>query len=234
MTKVPELSVLLHAGVHFGHQSSKRYPQMGSFIHSTRNLVDIINLEETSKKMQVALNFITETVARGGTVLFVSSKRQAKAVIEKHAVACGMPFVTARWLGGTFTNFASISRLVKTLRELEQKFAGGEMDKYTKKEQLDFEREMTRLHELVGGLKEMRKLPEAIFIVDIKKDKTATAEANKKNIPIVALVDSNVNPSVVQYAIPANDDAVKSIELITSLAAEAVMEGKNKVEVAKK
>ena len=234
MTKVPELSELLQAGVHFGHQSSKRYPSMGAFIHSTRNLVDIINLEETSKRLQIALNFITETVARGGTVLFVSSKRQAKAVVEKHAVACGMPFVTARWLGGTFTNFASIAGLVKTLKGLEEKFKSGEMEKYTKKEQLDFERERQRLHELVGGLKEMRKLPEAVFIVDIKKDKTAVAEANKKKISIVALVDSNVNPAVVDYPIPGNDDAVKSIELITGLVAQAVMDGKNKAEVGKK
>lgn len=234
MPKVPELSELLKAGVHFGHQSSKRYPSMGAYIYTTRNLVDIINLEETSQKLQAALNFIAETVSRGGTILFVSSKKQAKNVIEKYAVECNMPFVTSRWLGGTFTNFASISRLVRTLKDLEQKFAAGEMEKYTKKEQLEFEREMARLHELVGGLKEMKKLPEAVFVIDIKKDKTAVSEASKKKVPIVALVDSNVNPTAIDYPIPGNDDAVKSIDLITGLIAEAVKEGKAKAEAGKK
>ncbi|MFA6305048.1 MAG: 30S ribosomal protein S2 [Patescibacteria group bacterium] len=234
MPQLPELSVLMKAGVHFGHQSSRRYPKMGAYIHTTRNMVDVINLEETVKALRGALSFITKIVASGGTVLFVSSKRQAKSIMEEQAIACGMPFVTSRWLGGTFTNFTSISGLVKTLKGLEEKFKSGEMEKYTKKEQLDYEREMIKLTELVGGLKEMRKLPEAVFIIDIKKDKTAIAEANKKKIPIIALVDTNTNPSVIEYPIPSNDDAVKAIELMTTLIAQAVLEGKSQLLEGKK
>ncbi|MCX6785861.1 MAG: 30S ribosomal protein S2 [Candidatus Komeilibacteria bacterium] len=229
MPNIPELVEMVKSGVHFGHQSSKRYPKAEDYVHSTRNKIDIINLEKTVQGLEKALAFIKQTVAAGGAVIFISSKRQAKAIIEKYAIACGMPYITSRWLGGTFTNFYSINQLVKTLKDLEAKFASGEMNKYTKKEQLEFQREMERLNELVGGLKPLSKLPEAVFIVDIKKEKTAVAEALKKKIPIVALVDTNVNPSVIQYPIPANDDATKSIEMMTRLVAEAVEEGKAEV-----
>lgn len=226
MPKIPELIEMVKSGVHFGHQSSKRYPKAEDYVHATRNKIDIINLEKTVQGLEKALAFIKQTVSLGGAVIFISSKRQAKAIIEKYATICGMPYITSRWLGGTFTNFYSINQLVKTLKDLESKFASGEMNKYTKKEQLEFQREMERLDELVGGLKPLSKLPEAVFIVDIKKEKTAVAEALKKKIPIVALVDTNVNPTVIQYPIPANDDATKSIEMITRLVSEAVEEGK--------
>lgn len=226
MPQIPELIEMIKAGVHFGHQSSKRYPKMEDYIHTTRNKIDIINLEKTAKALERALAFIKQTVAQGGTVLFISSKRQAKAIIEKYAAFTSMPYITSRWLGGTFTNFYSISQLVKKLKDLESKSEKGELEKYTKKEQLEFQREIVRLAELVGGLKPLTKLPEAVFIVDIKKEKTAVAEAIKKKIPIVALVDTNVNPELIQYPIPANDDATKSIELFTKLVAEAINEGK--------
>lgn len=229
MPQIPELIEMLKSGVHFGHQSSKRYPKMEPFVHTTRHQIDVIDLEQTAQKLKEALDFIKETASGGGVVLFVSSKSQAKPLVEKYALDCGMPYITSRWLGGTFTNFGSINKLTRKLKELEAKEKSGELEKYTKKEQLDFKREITRLTELVGGIKEMNKLPEAIFVVDVKKEKTAVNEANKKKIAIVALVDTNVNPEKIQYPIPGNDDATKSIDMITGLVAKAVNEGKSNV-----
>src|SRR3989338_3158294 len=226
MPPIPELIELLKAWVHFGHRSSKRYPKMKEFIHTTRHEIDIIDLEKTASALASALDFVKETALSGGVVLFISSKRQAKAIIEKAAAACGMPYVTARWLGGTFTNFSSIAALTRKLKDLEAQAASGELLKYTKKEQLDFQREAEKLSELVGGIKDMSKMPAAVFVIDIKKEKTALAEAIKKNVPIVALIDTNADPSKIQYPIPGNDDAAKSIELITNLVAQAVNEGK--------
>ena len=231
MTNIPELVDMLKCGVHFGHQSSKRHPKMTPYIFTIRNQIHIIDLEKTAKKLKEAMDFVSKTVATGGTVLFISSKRQAKSLIDQYAKDCGMPYINSRWLGGTFTNFGNIIKLTKKLKELEQKQLSGELEKYTKKEQLDFTREITRLSDLVGGIKEMTKAPEAVFVVDIKKDKTAVREANKKNIPVIAMVDTNTNPSVIDYPIPANDDAVKSIEIIINSIAEAVKEGKEKVAI---
>ena len=228
MLNTPELSDMLKCGVHFGHQSSKRHPKMSPYIFTIRNQIHIIDLEQTAKKLKEAMDFIAKTVATGGTVLFISSKRQAQALIEKYAKECGMPYINSRWLGGTFTNFVNIIRLTKKLKELEQKQAGGELEKYTKKEQLDFNREISRLSELVGGIKGMNRIPEAVFVVDIKKDKTAVREANKKNIPVIAMVDTNTNPSKISYPIPANDDAAKSIDMIIGCMAEAVKEGQER------
>ena len=224
--KMPELIEMLKAGVHFGHQSSKQYPKMGGYIHTTRNRISIIDLEQTAVKLKEALDFVSEIVSQGGTVLFVSSKKQAREIIKQAGQSCQMPYINSRWLGGTFTNFGNITKLTKKLKELESKEKSGELEKYTKKEQLDFTNEITRLSELVGGIRDMSKMPEAMFVVDIKKDKSAVAEAVKKQFPIIALVDTNVNPSLIKYPVPANDDAVKSIELITNLIAEAVNEGR--------
>jgi len=230
MSKIPELVELLKAGVHFGHQSSKRYPKMGQYIHTTRNRISIIDLEQTGKKLQAALDFVSKIASHGGTILFISSKKQAKEIIKNAAINCGMPYVNSRWLGGTFTNFGNVIKLTKKLKSLEEKERSGELEKYTKKEQLDFQKDITRLNDLVGGIKDLTKLPEAVFVVDIKKEKSAVAEANKKNVPIVAMVDTNVNPEKVQYPIPANDDAVKSIEIICQTMSEAIVEGRVKVE----
>ena len=233
MLNIPELVDMLKSGVHFGHQSSKRHPKMSPFIFTVRNQINIIDLEQTAQKLKEAMEFVSKTVATGGTVLFISSKRQAKTLIEQYAKECGMPYINSRWLGGTFTNFGNIIKLTRKLKELEQKQSSGDLDKYTKKEQLDFTREITRLSDLVGGIKDMSKAPEAVFVVDIKKDKTAVREANKKNIPVIAMVDTNTNPTNISYPIPANDDAAKSIEIITSSIATAVNDGKSSVVVAK-
>lgn len=229
MYKIPELAEMLENGVHFGHQISKRHPKMQGYIHTSRNRVAVINLEQTALKLKEALSFAEKIASTGGYVLFVSSKRQAKEIISRTAKSCNMPYINSRWLGGTFTNFANIAKLAKKLKELEQKQVSGELEKYTKKEQLDFQREIIRLDELVGGIKEMLKLPEAIFVVDIKKDETAVSEASKKKIPVIALCDTNVNPTAIDYPIPANDDAVKSIEMFCSLLAEAINEGRNNI-----
>jgi len=229
MSKLPELLEMLKSGVHFGHQSSKRYPKMKPFVHTTRNKIDIINLEETAQKLAEALEFVTKIVSQGGTVLFISSKRQAKKIIKEQAEACGMPYINSRWLGGTFTNFASVKGLTKRLKDLEAKEQSGELEKYTKKEHLDFLKEIEKLNELVGGIKEMNRLPEAVFMIDIKKERTALAEALKREVPVIALVDTNVNPEKIKYPIPGNDDAVKSIELITQTISQAISEVKAQV-----
>jgi len=229
MPKIPELLEMLKSGVHFGHQTSKRHPKMEPYIYTQRSQINIINLEQTAIKLKEALDFVKEIASAGGVILFIGSKKQAKKIVEEAAKKCGMPYITSRWLGGTFTNFGNIVKLPKKLKDLEEKQTQGELEKYTKKEQLNFQREIARLREMVEGIKEMRKLPEAVYIIDVKKEKTALSEAGKKNIPVVAINDTNTNPAKVKYPIPANDDAVKSIEMITNLVAEAVIEGKGGV-----
>ncbi|MBT4122107.1 30S ribosomal protein S2 [bacterium] len=231
MPQIPELIEMLKNGVHFGHQVSKRHPKMMPFIFGARNQISIIDLEKTAEELKKALDFVTKIVATDGVVLFVSSKDQAKDIVKKEATNCQMPFISSRWLGGTFTNFDNIIRLTNKLKELEQQRESGELSKYTKKEQLDFEREITRLTDLVGGIKEMTTLPDAIFLVDIKKEKTALAEAKKVGVPTVAMVDANDNPEKVNFPIPANNDAIKSIQMITELVSKAVIEGRGSKKV---
>lgn len=226
MTQIPDLMTMLKSGVHFGHQQSKRNPKMKPYIFTAKSGFHIIDLEQTQVKLAEALEYIKKIVANGGTILFLGTKRQAQPIVKKYAQECGMPFVTERWLGGTFTNFVEISRVIKRLTKLKKDKADGSLDKYTKKEQLEFSRETEKLENIVGGIEILSKVPEAIFVIDVKKEKTAVAEAQKKNIPIIALCDTNVNPDKITYPIPANDDAVKSIDLITSLVAQAVAEGK--------
>lgn len=226
MSKSPTLLDLLKAGAHFGHRPSKRYPKMEPYIYSERDNVDIINLEKTQQLLEAALEFVKKLAASGGVILFVASKRQAKDIIKKYAETANLPFIIERWVGGTFTNFGNINKLINKLKDLENKKAQGELNKYTKKEQLNFEKEITRLNLLVGGIKNMNKVPEAVYLVDLKKEKTALREAKKMKVPIIALTDSNVNPTGVDYPIPANDDATKTIELITGLIVEAINEGR--------
>jgi len=229
MPKLPDLMEMLKAGVHFGHQAGKWHPKMEEYLFAERNGIHVIDLEKTQAKLQEALDFIKNTVKTGGIVLFVGTKDQAKPIIEKHAKDCGMPYINQRWLGGTLTNFSVILKLIKKYKDLKSKMETGGFKVYTKKEQLDFADEIKSLEERVGGIVELKKVPEAIYVVDIKYEKTAVSEATKKNIPLVAICDSNVNPTDIAYPIPANDDATKSIELITSLVAEAVKEGKAEV-----
>ncbi len=218
---------MLKAGLHFGHQKSKWHPKMDKYIFGSRNGVHIVNLEETQKKMAEALSYLASVAERGGTVLFVGSKRQAQEIVENEAKRAGMPYVTKRWLGGTLTNFPVIYTLIKTYRDLARQFQNGEMEtKYTKKEQLMFRRRMIEIEGKAGGILSLDRVPEAIFILDIKKEKTALSEAAAKHVPVVAVCDTNVNPTEVAYVIPANDDAVRAIEMVMKLAADAVLEGK--------
>lgn len=225
MPKVPELVEMLEAGIHFGHIKSKRHPKMNEYIYTHRNGIHIIDLEQTAKKLKSALDFVTKVVAGGGVVMFATTKKQAVPLVEKYAIDCQMPYIVNRWLGGTLTNFNHIIKLPKKLKDLENKVATGQLSKYTKKEQLTFKNEIVKLKGMVEGMKTLEKLPEAIFVCDLKKDKTAVAEAAKVSIPVISLSDTNTNPLKVAYAIPANDDAVKSLEMIISLMAEAVKEG---------
>jgi small subunit ribosomal protein S2 len=224
--KEVEVLELLKNGVHFGHQKSRRHPKMEPYIFTVRNGVHIINLEKTLEHLNIAREYVRNTVMKGGSILFVGTKRQAKEIVKRHAQAVGMPFITERWLGGLFTNFANVSKLQKRLIKLEGQAASGELDKYTKKEKLDFTKEIEKLEKLVGGMKNMNVLPSAVYVIDIKDEKTAVKESIKKKIPLIAITDTNTNPSIIKYPIPGNDDATKSIELITSLIAEAVAEGK--------
>lgn len=226
MTKLPTLVEMLQSGMHFGHRASKWHPKMKQYIFGERGGIHIINLEVTAKKLAEALEFVTNLVAKGGVVLFVGTKRQAQEAVRQAGEEAGMPYVTRRWLGGTLTNFGEILKLIKHFKDLKAKREAGELIKYTKKEQLEFDREIEDLQNKVGGISGLTRMPEAVFILDLKTEKTAFEEAKKMNVPIVAIVDTNVNPRGVDLPIPANDDAVKSIETIVRLLGEAVREGK--------
>jgi small subunit ribosomal protein S2 len=217
---------MLKAGVHFGHQKSRWHPKMKPYIYTARNSIYIIDLEKTKEKLQSALDYVKKVANRGGTILFIGAKRQAKPIIRKYADEVGMPYVTDRWIGGTFTNHETIQKLIKKYKELKSKMEAGGFSHYTKKERLKIEEEIEKLEKVVGGITNLTKLPEAVFVIDLKQDRTAVKEAKKRNIPIVGIVDTNVSPEGISYPIPGNDDATKSIELITSLVAEAITEGK--------
>lgn len=227
MPQIPSLLELLSAGVHFGHKTSKSHPKMSPFIFGVKNGVHIINLEETQKHLQIALDFLKEQAKQGKKILFVGTKKQAQAIIKKYALECGMPYAAGRWLGGTITNFSVVSLLIQKMKTLRAQRDSGELAKYTKKEQLDFTREIERLEMLVGGLQDLIALPDVVYIWDIRTEETVLREARKKKIPIVAVCDTNVDPTGIDYVIPANDDAVKSVELLTRLVAQAINEGKS-------
>ncbi len=224
---MPSLLEMLKAGAHFGHRQSKWHPKMEPYIFTVRSGVHIINLEKTAEELAKALEFVKKTVAGGGKVLFIGTKKQAQPIVKKYAVAAETPYVIGRWMGGTLTNFSIIIKLVKKLKEMRRQQETGEWAKYTKKEQVGLKKEFDKLETMVGGLELLDKKPDALFIIDVKKEKTAVAEATKTGVPIVALCDTNVNPQGISYVIPANDDATKTIELITRLLAEAVKEGRS-------
>ncbi|MBD3281590.1 30S ribosomal protein S2 [Candidatus Uhrbacteria bacterium] len=230
MPKIPTLIEMLEAGVHFGHRTSKWHPNMKKYIFGSKNGIHIINLEETQKALEEAMAFCKQTTMRGGTVLFVGTKKQTAPIIEKYAADAKMPFVTKRWLGGTLTNFSVIAKMLKKFKDLKRKHEKGELGKYTKLEQQKFGEQIEQLEERVGGIQEMTRIPEAIFIADIHKDNTALAEAMRRGIKVVAVCDTNVNPRKVDYPVPANDDAVKSIEMMVSLIAGACKDGKTEWE----
>lgn len=224
---------MLQAGVHFGHQSSRWHPKMESHIFAERGGIHIVNLEDTQKQLASALEYVKGIAARGGVILFLGTKRQAQDIVKKYAVECGMPYVTERWLGGTITNFKQVSLLIKKYKDDLDKQKKGEFRKYTKKEQIWKQREIEELDRKVGGIQTLDRIPDALFIVDIRTEKTALMEAKTKSVKVIAICDTNVNPTLVDRAIPANDDAVKSIEMMTRLIAEAINEGKREAGSAK-
>ena len=226
-----DMGVMLKNGVHFGHQKSHKNPKMNEYIFGTRNGINIIDLEKTVEKLEEAKKFIEKTVAEGHEILFVGTKKQAKNIVESAAKISGEPYVVDRWLGGTFTNFKNISGRTKYLREGEEKMKRGEYAKYTKFEQMKFAEELERLESRMGGIKNMMKLPGAIFATGVQEDMLAIQEARKRNIPIIALVDTNVDPSIIDYPIPANEDAVSSLRLMVAYVTKAVMDGKEKAVV---
>lgn len=225
MSKIPSILEMLEAGVHFGHQSNKWHPKMAPFIFTQRNGVHIIDLEKTQSFLADALEFLKQTAAQGKTVLFVSTKDQAKSIVKKYAEEAGMPYITERWLGGLLTNFHEIGALIKRYNKLKAQRDNGELEKYTKKEQTRIAKELAKKERYLKGVEKLERQPEAIFIIDLKREKTAFREAKKTGIKIVALCDTNINPDSVDYLIPSNDDATKTIELMVGKAAEAIKEG---------
>jgi len=223
---LPEIQTLLEAGVHFGHQTRRWNPKMRRFIFAERNGIYIIDLEKTLNQLRLAQDLIREVVLRGEGVLFVCTKRQLKAVIQSEAERSGSFSVTERWLGGTLTNFQTIKRQIRRLRDIEQGQAEGTFDYFTKKEQLLLDREREKLDRNLSGLKNMSRLPGALFVVDAKKERIAVAEANKLGIPVVAIVDTNADPDVITVPIAGNDDAIRSVSLISGAITEAIAEAR--------
>jgi len=223
---VVSMKALLETGVHFGHRTRKWNPKMKSYIFTERNGIHIIDLQQTLEALEESYGVIRDIVADGGGILFVGTKRQAQETIELEAVRCGMPYVNLRWLGGTLTNWMTIRSRIDELEGLERRRDAGELELLTKKEALTITRRINKLDARLGGIREMRTLPKGLFAVDVRQESTAIHEANLINIPVIALVDTNCDPSVIDYVIPSNDDAIRAIKLLTSKVADAVLEGK--------
>ena len=217
---------LLEAGVHFGHQTRRWNPKMAEYIFTERNGIYIIDLQKTVKKIEEAYDFIRSVAQEGGEILFVGTKKQAQETIKEEAVRVGMHYVDARWLGGMLTNFKTIKKRIERLAQLHKMEEDGTFDLLPKKEVIGLKGEMEKLEKYLGGIKEMKKAPAAIFIVDPRKERIAIAEAKKLNIPIVAIVDTNCDPEDVDYVIPGNDDAIRAVKLVVSTIANAVVEGR--------
>lgn len=229
-----DLKALLEAGAHFGHKTSRWHPAMKEYIHSRRGENYIIDLTKTAEKLGTALSDIEEIVAKGGNILFVGTKRQAKDVLKQTAVTLGMPYVTERWLGGMLTNQKTVAVRIKHLKDLESKMTSGELqNKYSKLEVQRYQEEIDDMNIKFGGIKDMAKLPSVLFVVDVMEEMNAIMEAKKLGIPVVALVDTNADPRLISHPVPCNDDAVKTIELVTGYVADSVKAGlaKRKTEV---
>lgn len=230
-----DIKKLLEAGVHFGHKTSRWHPKMAKYIHSKRTGNHIINLEKTVVKLEEALSFIEKTSSEGKQVLLVGTKRQAKDIIKKAADETGMPYVSERWIGGQLTNTATMNKRIKHLKDLEQKMDSGALDaKYNKLEVQRYQEEIDHMNFLYGGIKYMTGKPGAVFVVDINDEINAVKEARKLKVPVVAMADTNSNPDLADYPIPANDDAIKGIQLIVDLVVQAINNGKSKVKKAPK
>ncbi len=217
---------LLEAGVHFGHQTRRWNPKMKPYIFGARNGIYIIDLQKTVRLFKVAYEFVVETVANGGNILFVGTKKQARESIYEEATRAGMPYVNHRWLGGMLTNFHTISKSIDKLKRIESMFEDGSIEKFPKKEILKLEKRRQKLERNLGGIKDMDGLPSALYVVDSRYEQIAIKEANKLGIPVVAIVDTNCDPDGIDYVIPGNDDAIRAIRLLTSLVANAALKGK--------
>ena len=223
---VVSMRQMLEAGVHFGHQTPRWNPKMKQFIFGERNGIHIINLDQTIERVEVAYAFVRDLVANGGTILFVGTKKQAQDPIRSYAEKCGMHYVNERWLGGMLTNFETISKRVGKMQEYERMKASGEFDAMPKKEALLLTRELEKLQKNLSGMAHLSRRPDAIFVLDTMKEHIAVTEANKLKIPVIAVVDSNVDPDLIQFPIPGNDDAIRANDLLTRVIAEAVIEGR--------
>jgi small subunit ribosomal protein S2 len=220
------MKALLESGVHFGHRTNKWDPRMKPYIFTERNGIHILDLQQTVKLANSAYQIIRDTVANGGTVLFVGTKRQAQETVMEEAVRCGMPYVTERWMGGMLTNWGTMFKRIQELERLEKLRDSGDINRLTKKEGLLIEREITRLQTRLSGVRNMKRVPDLLFIVDVGREDAAVEESNLLKIPVVALVDTNCNPQSIDYVIPSNDDAIRAIKLLVSKMADAVLEGK--------
>jgi small subunit ribosomal protein S2 len=223
---VVSMRALLETGVHFGHHTQRWHPKMKSFIFTERNGIHIIDLQQTMTRLDDVYSVVRDFVSKGGTILFVGTKRQAAASIAEQADRCGMPYVNERWLGGTLTNWRTIRQRIDKLHELETRRELGAFDQLTKREALTIERQIANMNVRFGGVKEMTTLPDMLFVVDVRREKIAVDEANKLDIPVVAIVDTNCDPTPIDYIIPGNDDAIRAIKLIATKIADAVIEGK--------
>jgi len=226
MSSIISMKALLESGVHFGHRTNKWNPYMRPYIFTERNGIHIIDLQQTVKLLTTAYNLVRDTVAGGGVVMFVGTKRQAQETITEEAMRCGMPYVTERWLGGMVTNWSTMFTRIQELEHLEHLRDSGEINRLTKKEGLLIEREIKRLETRLSGVRNMKHLPDLVFIVDVLREHTAVHEANLKGVPVIALVDTNCDPRGVDYVIPSNDDAIRAIKLLVGKMADAVIEGK--------
>ncbi len=219
------MKLLLESGVHFGHQTRRWHPKMRSFIFTQRNGIHIIDLQQTMTKLEEACEYVKELVADGGEILFVGTKKQAQDVVEEAATRCGMHYVKTRWLGGTLTNFNTIQGRIDYLVRLEDRKAKGGLEALPKKEALELGRQMVRMNRLMSGIKEMTRLPDAVFVIDPGKESIAVAEARRMDVPIVAIVDTDCDPNLIDYPVPGNDDAIRSVKLMCGKLADSVLEG---------
>lgn len=232
MVKLPSLRELLEAGVHFGHKTSRWNPKMKKYIYTSKSGVHVINLEKTHEALEKACDFLAKEASEGKTILFVGTKKQAQEIVKKEAEACGMPYVTERWLGGLLTNFQTVRKASEKLIKAKEQKESDDFKDFSTRDKVRLEKEIEKRENLVGGLKEMRKKPDVIILIGAHDEKNALEEANYSEIPTIGLVDTNTDPIKVTYAIPANDDATKSIELFAKMFSKTIME--NKKQVAKK
>jgi small subunit ribosomal protein S2 len=228
---VISMKQLLEAGVHFGHQTRRWNPKMKKYIFTERNGIYIIDLQKTVKKVEEAYKWVKELAANGGTVLFVGTKKQAQDSVKEEAIRSGMYYVNQRWLGGTLTNFETIQKRIARLKDIERMAEDGTFEVLPKKEVVQLKKQQERLEKFLGGIKDMKKIPDALFIIDPRKERIAVAEAHKLNIPIVGMVDTNCDPDEIDVVIPANDDAIRAVKLLTGKMADAILEAKQGEEI---